>query len=65
MRYRAYLNCSIYGETELRVGHLMADSLADFKDGFWINADGRFTRGGDAKYWIPPSMIRVIAKVDA
>lgn len=37
------------------------DGIAAFKDGFWLNADLRFTKGSDAKFWIPPHAIEYIA----
>ena len=39
-----------------------ADSLADLKDGFWINDDLEFTKGSDCRYWIPVSVIKLIEK---
>ena len=36
--------------------------LVDFKDGFWINDEWEFTKGVDARYWIPPSKILYVAK---
>ena len=36
--------------------------IDDFMYGFWINHNWKFTKGSDAKIWIPPSMIRYIAK---
>lgn len=28
--------------------------LADFKDGFWVDVNMKFTKGSDCRYWIPP-----------
>ena len=51
-------------------------SLFDFKDGFWIDEGGKLTREGDyidafgnpvkglGKYWIPPSRIYYVEKVE-
>ncbi len=39
------------------------DGIHAFVDGFWINADLKFTKGSDCKYWIPPSQIYYIEKV--
>ncbi len=34
--------------------------LADFKEGFWIDEDYKFTKGDDCRFWMPPtSIIRV------
>jgi hypothetical protein len=32
------------------------------RTGFWCNEDWDFANGDDAKYWIPPSAIRVVTK---
>lgn len=37
------------------------DGLGAFKDGFWLNNDLQFTKGSDARYWIPPSKIDYVA----
>lgn len=39
------------------------DSLGRVMDGFWIDEHKEFTTGGDCKYWIPPSQIRIVTKV--
>jgi hypothetical protein len=36
-------------------------SLFDFKDGFWIDGEGNFTKS-DGVYWIPPSRIYYVEK---
>jgi hypothetical protein len=38
-------------------------SILDATDGFWINKEHKFTRGEDAKYWIPPSQILFVEKL--
>ncbi len=38
------------------------DGLADFRDGFWVDATFKFTRGSNCKFWIPPSRLLYIAK---
>jgi hypothetical protein len=40
------------------------DGVFAFKDGFWITEDLAFTKGHDAKYWIPPSRILYVEKVE-
>ena len=40
------------------------DGILAFNCGFWINSDGKRTNGGDRKYWIPPSQINHIERVD-
>lgn len=42
--------------------HVEGDSIADFKDGFWINDNYELTVSSDAKYWMPPSSIIRITK---
>ncbi len=51
-------------------------SLFNFKDGFWINGEGKLTREGDyfdgfgnpqkglGKYWIQPARIYYVEKVE-
>lgn len=38
------------------------DSIADFKDGFWVNDKYEFTKGSDCNFWMPPSSIIRISK---
>jgi hypothetical protein len=42
----------------------IGNSLFDFKDGFWIDGEGKFLKlcGQSGKYWIPPSRISYIEK---
>ena len=42
--------------------HVEGDSIADFKDGFWLNNNYEFTKGADAVTWMPPSSIIRISK---
>lgn len=42
--------------------YVRAGSLADLKDGFWIDADLHFTKGSGAAFWIPPSQIIYVQK---
>lgn len=37
------------------------DGLAAFKDGFWITDEYQYTKGSDARFWIPPSAILYVA----
>ena len=37
------------------------EGIQDFKDGFWINSDCKFTKSDDRKFWIPPTNILYIA----
>ncbi len=39
------------------------DGVHAFVGGFWITDDLKFTKGSDAKYYIPPSQILYIEKV--
>jgi hypothetical protein len=38
------------------------EGLAGFNKGFWITEQLKLTKGGDCKYWIPPSQIILIEK---
>ena len=40
------------------------DSLAEFKDGFWLDDHLQFTKGGDAKVFVHASKIEYIVKED-
>jgi hypothetical protein len=40
------------------------DGIHAFVCGFWINDDLKFTKGTDAKYWIPLSQILYIEKLE-
>lgn len=42
--------------------HVEGGSIADFKDGFWLNDEYKLTKGSDAKFWMPPSSIIRISK---
>jgi hypothetical protein len=35
-----------------------------FKEGFWVDRDWKLCSASDDKYWIPPSMILMIEKLD-
>lgn len=59
--YRAQYRLGIDGEFR----DDKADALADLKDGFWVNEEMKFTKGSDARYWIPPAMLIVIVKEHA
>ena len=39
-------------------------SIADAKDGFWVNEHNEFTRGEDALFWIPPAQIIHVEKIN-
>ena len=40
--------------------YVVVDSPGQVKDGFWLDKDFVFARGGDERYWIPPNMIMTI-----
>lgn len=46
-----------------RIGRYVCcdEGIAAFRDGFWLNANLRFTKVSDAKFWIPPHAIEYIA----
>lgn len=39
-------------------------SIADIKEGFWVNGVKEFTKKEDCKYWIPPSQIMYVEKIE-
>lgn len=39
-------------------------SLAEVKDGFWIDEKGLFTKTFHAKTWIPPAQILYVEKIN-
>lgn len=43
---------------------VLVDSIGDVCDGFWINGIYQFTKGSDCKWWIPPSAIIMVEKLD-
>lgn len=38
-------------------------SIAEVKDGFWINSSGDHTQISDALYWIPPGKVEWVEKL--
>ena len=60
MRYRCEYNASDIVSNPRR--YVRVDTLADVKDGFWLNPYYEFTKGEDACFWIPPSAIRYVQK---
>jgi hypothetical protein len=64
-QFTTVYRCEYHSEISGMLGPMCVRSsggLEDFKDGFWITAQGRFTKGSDSHYWIPPSTIKYIAK---
>lgn len=47
--------CTVYSD----------DGVLSFSHGFWINFKLKYTKKDDAVYWIPPSCILYIEKIDA
>ena len=45
-------------EMEIRI-----PSIAEAKEGFWINSNMKFTNGQDSLFWIPPSSILLVRKL--
>lgn len=43
---------------------IRANAISQFKDGFWINNKFEFTTDLGGKYWIPPSQILYIKKLE-
>jgi hypothetical protein len=44
---------------------VVGSALRDFSDGFWITKDLEFTKVSDNVFWIPPSAIKYIEKVQS
>lgn len=40
------------------------ESIGDVEGGFWINGSRNFTKASDCKYWIPPSAILYVEKIN-
>lgn len=40
------------------------ERLDDFQFGFWLNSELELTKGSDCVYWIPPSSVRFIQKIE-
>ena len=45
-------------------GKCQGSNIYDFKDGFWIDSEGRLSNQTSGKYWIPPARIYYIEKVE-
>ena len=54
--------CFYDWRSSLTPAQCQGDSIYDFKDGFWIDGEGKFTKGSDCKYWIPPARIYYIER---
>jgi len=53
----------IYSRSDIHRVSYSNDGIWAFTNGFWITHELKFTKGSDAKYWIPPSQILYIEKV--
>lgn len=42
--------------------HTYIPSIEDVQNGFWVNDDFHFTKGGDGRFWIPQNCIRYVMK---
>jgi len=40
-------------------------SISNFKYGFWVTEELKFTTGSNSTYWIPPSQILYIEKASS
>jgi|WetSurMetagenome_2_1015567.scaffolds.fasta_scaffold131586_6 hypothetical protein len=50
----------IFGDVKLYA--TSPEGIDAFCNGFWIDANWKYTKGSDCKYWIPPHAISYIAK---
>ena len=41
---------------------VLAPSIADIKDGFWVNKHNEFTKGSDCYKWVPPAQVVMVIK---
>lgn len=62
MNYVCYFNFYDPSQGKLVMSASSKQGLDAFEFGFWLNGDMEYTKAGDARYWIPPSQIRLIAK---
>jgi len=44
--------------------YVRVESIHEIKDGFWINSKKKFTKKSDCRYWIPPSQIMFVEKLE-
>lgn len=58
MRYIAVLSTFYMGRK------IEIPAITDAKDGFWINAENKFTRDEDADVWVPPAQVISVVKQD-
>lgn len=42
---------------------VIVPSIAEAKEGFWINSSMKFTNGEGSLFWIPPSSIVLVRKL--
>ena len=55
-RYHAYLAQEIRYKLTA-APFIVIPSMEDAKEGFWVNELHNFTRGEDARFWVPPTQI--------
>jgi hypothetical protein len=61
--YKCYFNFTKIYRTDGDAHHVEStEGLSAFRTGFWISSDMKYTKGFDAKYWIPPSQIIRVEK---
>lgn len=60
--YTCYYMYFHEGMERQSVDAVESDAIASFFNGFWVNEDYEFTKGNDAKHFIPESAILKITK---
>lgn len=64
-KYECYINTHRIVKSYTFGGGItvIVPSIAEAKEGFWINRDMKFTNGEDGLFWIPPSSILLVRKL--
>jgi hypothetical protein len=55
--YDVYIFHVTFGDSEFTIDFLQ---LKPFKDGFWVDADFKYSYDNDRKYWIPPHAVKFV-----
>ena len=62
--YYTFTNTNTYQLGDTATYCVEAESIGQVSSGFWINDQFLLTTGSDCKWWIPPSSIKIVEKVD-
>lgn len=61
---RYYCFYRLKTQTTENIYFVEVESIGDVEAGFWIDPMMAFTKAGDCKYWIPPSAILYVEKIN-